>query len=46
MASAYHTLAGRLQMTNVGLLRRSDMDASWLNRQRRIVERGGVGGGK
>ena len=38
MASAYHTLAGRLQMTNVVLQRRNETPHSWLNKQRRLVD--------
>ena len=42
MASAYHDLAGRLQMNNVVLQRRADAPKSWLGRQRKAME--GVGG--
>lgn len=42
MASAYHDLAGRLQMNNVVLQRRAEAPKSWLGRQRKAVE--GVGG--
>ncbi|CAF9935165.1 MAG: hypothetical protein HETSPECPRED_009681 [Heterodermia speciosa] len=38
MASAYHTLAGRLQMTNVVLQRHNETPNSWLNKQRRMVD--------
>ncbi|KAL8936916.1 MAG: hypothetical protein Q9211_003953 [Gyalolechia sp. 1 TL-2023] len=44
MASAFHDLAGRLQVSSVTLQRRSAQPASWLGRQRRIVE-GNLGGG-
>ena len=42
IASAYHDLAGRLQMNNVVLQRRADAPKSWLGRQRKAME--GVGG--
>ena len=42
MASAYHDLAGRLQMDNVVLQRRAEAPKSWLGRQRKAVE--GVSG--
>ena len=42
MASAYHDLAGRLQMNNVILQRRVEAPKSWLGRQRKAME--GVGG--
>jgi protein HOOK3 len=42
MASAYHDLAGRLQMNNVVLQRRADAPKSWLGRQRKAME--GIGG--
>ena len=42
MASAYHDLAGRLQMNNVVLQRRAEAPKSWLGRQRKAME--GVGG--
>ena len=42
MASAYHDLAGRLQMNNVILQRRAETPKSWLGRQRKAME--GVGG--
>ncbi|KAL9098683.1 MAG: hypothetical protein Q9163_005697 [Psora crenata] len=38
MASAYHDLAGRLQMSSVTLQRRADAPKSWLGRQRRAME--------
>ena len=38
MASAYHDLAGRLQMNSVTLQRRSEAPKSWLGRQRRAME--------
>ena len=38
MASAYHDLAGRLQMTNATLQRRAEAPKSWLGRQRLAVE--------
>ena len=38
MASAYHDLAGRLQMNTVVLQRRADAPKSWLGRQRRAME--------
>ncbi|KAI4167971.1 MAG: hypothetical protein LQ343_006765 [Gyalolechia ehrenbergii] len=44
MASAFHDLAGRLQVSSVTLQRRSEQPASWLGRQRRIVEEN-LGGG-
>lgn len=44
MASAFHDMAGRLQVSNVTLQRRSEQPVSWLGRQRRIVE-GNLGGG-
>lgn len=42
MASAYHDLAGRLQMNNVVLQRRAEAPKSWLGRQRKAME--GIGG--
>ncbi|KAL6720149.1 hypothetical protein ACLMJK_002070 [Lecanora helva] len=42
MASAYHDLAGRLQMSNVVLQRKSEAPRSWLGRQRKAME--GVSG--
>lgn len=42
IASAYHDLAGRLQMNNVVLQRRAEAPKSWLGRQRKAME--GVGG--
>lgn len=42
IASAYHDLAGRLQMNNVILQRRTEAPKSWLGRQRKAME--GVGG--
>ena len=42
IASAYHDLAGRLQMNNVILQRRAEAPKSWLGRQRKAME--GVGG--
>ncbi|KAK0508333.1 hypothetical protein JMJ35_009417 [Cladonia borealis] len=42
IASAYHDLAGRLQMNNVVLQRRAEAPKSWLGRQRKVME--GVGG--
>ena len=38
MASAYHTLAGRLQMNSIVLQRRNETPNSWLNKQRRLVD--------
>ena len=38
MASAYHDLAGRLQMNNVTLQRRAEAPRSWLGRQRKALE--------
>ena len=38
MASAYHDLAGRLQMNNVVLQRRAEAPRSWLGRQRKAME--------
>ena len=35
MASAYHSLAGRLQMSNVTLQRRDQQPLTWLKRQRK-----------
>lgn len=40
--SAYHDLAGRLQMNNVVLQRRAEAPKSWLGKQRKAME--GVGG--
>ena len=37
MASAYHSLAGRLQLNSVTLQRRSEQPLTWLNRQRKEV---------
>lgn len=42
VASAYHDLAGRLQMNNVILQRRAEAPKSWLGRQRKAMD--GVGG--
>lgn len=42
IASAYHDLAGRLQMNSVTLQRRAEAPKSWLGRQRKAME--GVGG--
>ena len=42
IASAYHDLAGRLQMNNVVLQRRAEAPKSWLGKQRKAME--GVGG--
>ena len=42
VASAYHDLAGRLQLNNVVLQRRAEAPKSWLGRQRKAIE--GVGG--
>ena len=42
VVSAYHDLAGRLQMNNVVLQRRAEAPKSWLGRQRKAME--GVGG--
>ncbi|KAI4153989.1 MAG: hypothetical protein L6R39_001466 [Caloplaca ligustica] len=38
MASAFHDQASRLQVTTVTLQRQSEQPASWLGKQRRIVE--------
>ncbi len=38
IGSAYHDLAGRLQMNNVVLQRRAEAPRSWLGRQRRAIE--------
>ena len=38
MASAYHDLAGRLQMNSVILQRRPEAPKSWLGRQRKAME--------
>ena len=37
MASAYHSLAGRLQMNNVTLQRRDQQPLTWLQKQRKEV---------
>lgn len=38
MASAFHDLAGRLQMNTVSLQRRNEPPRSWMNKVRRQLE--------
>ncbi|KAI4208943.1 MAG: hypothetical protein LQ351_008079 [Letrouitia transgressa] len=38
MSSAFHDLGSRIQLSNVVLQRKSETPASWLGRQRRLVE--------
>lgn len=46
MASAYHDLAGRLQMNSVVLQRRDEAPRSWLNKQRKLVDQPGLAMGR
>ncbi|KAL9039788.1 MAG: hypothetical protein Q9214_004732, partial [Letrouitia sp. 1 TL-2023] len=38
MSSAFHDLGSRIQLSNIVLQRKSEASASWLGRQRRLVE--------
>ena len=46
MASAYHDLAGRLQVNSIVLQRRDEAPRSWLNKQRKLVDQPALATGR